>query len=319
MRFFFGGLIVLWCFFSCSDKKQPQVDVSKVKVDFSVKRFDVDFYKSTKENLSEVKKKYPYLFPKQLTDSLSLARINDKEEQELFAETQKMYKDFSSIESQLESLFKHVKYYNSNFKAPNVVTMLTNIDYESRVIYADSLLLISLDVYLGKNHQFYGDYPKYIKENNTKEHIIVDVTNAIINKQIYPSNKRRFLDKIINEGKKMYLLDMYLPEVSDAIKICYAQDKFDWAIANEEDVWMYFIDRKLLFSTDTKLNKRFLENAPFSKFYMQQDNLSPGKIGVWVGWQIVRSFMKHNDVSLQELLKMDEEKIFQKSKYKPKK
>jgi hypothetical protein len=67
------------------------------------------------------------------------------------------------------------------------------------------------------------------------------------------------------------------------------------------------------------LNQRFIEVAPFSKFYMNQDELSPGRIGVWMGWQIVNSYMKHNDVSLQELLKIDEDIIFTKSKYKPKK
>ncbi len=197
--------------------------------------------------------------------------------------------------------------------------MLTNIDYDSRVIYADSLLLISLDVYLGKNHKFYGDYPKYIKENNTKNHIVVDVAKAIINKQISLLKNRSFVEKMIYEGKKMYLLDAYLPTISDKEKIGYANDKLHWAEANEEQIWMYFIEKNLLFSTDTKLNKRFLENAPFSKFYMEQDNLSPGRIGVWVGWQIVRSYMKHNDVSLQELLKINEIDLFNKSKYKPKK
>ena len=82
---------------------------------------------------------------------------------------------------------------------------------------------------------------------------------------------------------------------------------------------MYFIERKLLFSTETKLQKRFLENAPFSKFYLEDDRQSPGRIGVWLGWQIVKSFMQNNDVSLQKLLTIDSEDLFKKSSYKPKK
>ena len=319
MRFFFIGLMVLCLFFSCSDKNETKIDVSEIKVDFSIKRYDVDFYNANAKTLPNVKQKYPYLFPNEFTDSLALAKINNKDEQELFAETQKIYDDLLPLKNQLNSLFKHIKYYNSRFKEPDIVTLLSNIDYESRVIYADSLLLISLDVYLGKQHRFYADYPKYIKENNTKEHLVVDVANAIINKQVHPSNKRRFIDKMIFEGKKMYLLDLYLPTISDQEKIGYSSDKFNWANANEQQIWMYFIDRKILFSTDLNLNARFLENAPFSKFYMEQDNLSPGKIGVWLGWQIVRSFMEKNDVSLQELLKMNEDEIFKKSNYKPKK
>lgn len=319
MRFFWGGLLVLCCFFSCSDKNNPKIDVSNIQVDFDVKRFDVDFYNSTQETLPKVKEKYPYLFPEEFSDSLSFAKIKDMQEQELFAETQKIYADFSSIKENLTSLFKHIKYYNLRFKSPDVITILSNIDYESRVIYADSLLLISLDVYLGKNHKFYVDFPKYIKENNTKEHLVVDVANSIIDVQLPATNTRRFVDKMIFEGKKMYLLDSYLPDISELEKIGYSSEKLDWALANEEEIWKYFIDKKLLFSTDTKLNKRFLENAPFSKFYMGQDNLSPGRIGVWVGWQIVQSFMKHNDVSLQKLMQLSEEEIFQKSKYKPRK
>ncbi|ARV06714.1 gliding motility lipoprotein GldB [Polaribacter sp. SA4-10] len=319
MRFFLIVFVVLFSLFSCKSDDIKKVDVSKVDIAFSVDRFDVDFYTANKESLHKVKDKYPFFFPYQITDSLSLSKIADKDEQELFTETQKVYKDFSSVEKKLFLLFKHVKYYNPKFKSPKVITMLTNIDYENRITYADSLLIISLDAYLGNNHKFYSDFPNYIKENNTKEHIIVDVANTIINKQVSPFKNRSFISKMIYEGKKMYLLDLYLPLISDKEKIGFEQDKLEWANANEEQIWKYFIDKKLLFSTDTKLNKRFIETAPFSKFYMEHDNLSPGRIGVWIGWKIVKSYMKHNDVSLQELLKTSETDLLKKSKYKPKK
>ena len=74
----------------------------------------------------------------------------------------------------------------------------------------------------------------------------------------------------------------------------------------------------MLYSTDLSLNQRFLDVAPFSKFYLGEDNKSPGRIGVYIGWQIVRSYMRNNDVSLRELMKTKEDIIFQKSKYKPK-
>ncbi len=83
-------------------------------------------------------------------------------------------------------------------------------------------------------------------------------------------------------------------------------------------IWSYFVDKELLYSTDNSLNTRFIDLAPFSKFYLDIDNKSPGSVGSWLGWQIVRSFMKYNkDVSLTELMKMDNETIFKKSKYKP--
>ncbi|TXD47676.1 gliding motility lipoprotein GldB [Polaribacter sp. IC073] len=319
MRFFLVILAVLFGFYACDTDNIHKVDVSNIDVNFEVKRFDVDFYTSEKQNLPELKRKYPYFFPKEITDSISVSKMSNKDELELFAETQEIYQDVSPLKEELRLLFKHVKYYNSKFIAPDVITMLTNIEYESRVIYADSLFIISLDVYLGKHHEFYADYPKYIKENNTKEHIVVDVAKAITEKQIFNTSDRSFVGKMIHEGKKMYLLESYLPTVSSREIIGYEEDKFNWVTANEEQIWTYFIEKKLLFSTDTKLNKRFLDTAPFSKFYMEHDNLSPGRVGIWVGWQIVRSYMKQNDVSLQELLKINELDLFKKSKYKPKK
>ncbi|WP_299050029.1 gliding motility lipoprotein GldB [uncultured Polaribacter sp.] len=319
MRFFLRVLIVLPLFFSCSDKKKTQIDVSNINVDFSVKRFDVDFYNANKFSLKGVKEKYPFLFPPSFSDSLALSKINDSTEQELFIESQKIYQDFSGVKTQLGSLFKHIKYYNRKFRAPNVITLLTNIDYSNRVIYTDSLLLISVDAYLGKKHPFYSDYPSYIKENNTKDNIVVDVAKSIISTQILNNNNRSFINKIIYEGKKMYLLDLYLPLVSNKLKIGYTIDKLQWAEENEENIWQYFIEKKILYSTSTKLNKRFIEDAPFSKFYLEADQMSPGKIGVWVGWQIVNSYMQNNDVSLQEFLKIKPEDLFKKSKYKPRK
>ncbi len=317
MRKILFYFLISFLFLSCDKESKTIVDVSEISVDFSVNRFDVDFYSSTKDNLQTLKNKYPLLFPKGVQDSVWINKINNKDEQELFAETQKEYKDIGSLKEQFTSFFKHVKYYNPKFVAPNVITMLTNIDYDNRVIYADSLLLVSLDAYLGKNHDFYGSYPQYIKQNNTKEHIIVDVANAIIQKQISANTERTFLGKMIIEGKKMYLLDAYLPNISDNEKAGYSQEKFNWAIANEEQIWKYFVEKDLLYSTDAKLDKRFMDLAPFSKFYLEEDSKSPGQIGSWIGWQIVRSYMQNNDVSLRQLLQLDTETIFKKSKYKP--
>lgn len=302
----------------CKKSSKNKIDVSNIVANVTIQRFDVDFYTTTKESLLETKKKYPLLFPANVDDSVWVQKINDKDERELFTETQKVFADFSSEEKQLNKLFQHIKYYHPTFKIPKVITLLTNIDYENRITYANDLLLISLDAYLGENHPFYNDYPKYISQNNTKKHLIVDVANTFINKQVPLNRKRSFLDKMIYEGKKMYLLDCYLPDVSDEVKIGYSPIKFDWSKHSEENIWRYFIEKDLLYSTDTKLNKRFLDIAPFSKFYLAEDNLSPGRIGVYIGWQIVRGFMQNNDISLQELMNTSEEEIFKKSKYKPK-
>lgn len=320
MRNFIAFFLITLLVISCKNKEQNIVDVSHITVDLDVKRFEVDFYNTTEESLADTKEKYPMFFPKSISDSIWLSKISDTDEQELYRETIKAHEDIEPLEAELTSMFQHIKYYYKDFVIPDVITVISNIDHDYRIIYNPTLLIISLDCYLGSDHPFYGDYPKYIRQNNTPNHIVVDVAQEIISRQVSPyTNDRSFLGKMIEEGKKMYLLDLYLPSVSDREKIGYSPEKYNWAVANEEQVWKYFLSKDLLYSTDTKLNKQFLDNAPFSKFYLSQDNLSPGRIGVFMGWQIVRSYMKNNDVTLQELLKLKPQDLFLGSKYKPNK
>ena len=75
----------------------------------------------------------------------------------------------------------------------------------------------------------------------------------------------------------------------------------------------------MLYSDEQKLTSRFIDAAPFSKFYLEIDNDSPGSVGTWIGWQIVRSYMENNTITLDQLLKTEAKEIFEKSKYKPKK
>ncbi|MBU0940186.1 MAG: gliding motility lipoprotein GldB, partial [Bacteroidetes bacterium] len=127
------------------------------------------------------------------------------------------------------------------------------------------------------------------------------------------------LSSMIYAGKELYMKDLFLPEVAANEKIGYTEDQMIWCKENESYIWRYFIDKQLLYSDDQKLIPRFINPAPFSKFYLEIDNESPGKVGAYIGWQIVNSYMQNNEVSLQQLLKMNAQEIFEKSKYKPKK
>ena len=312
----FVGMLLLA---SCTKKEKVEVDISAIEVDLEVKRFEQDFYSSDSTDLLELKQKYPKLFPVNVPDSIWIAKMEDSDEQELFREVNTRFVDFRKESKQLSDLFKHVKYYYQGFKEPTVYTVMSNIDYQNSVIYADSLLFISLDVFLGKDKKVYQDYPEYIKQNFTKNHLIVAVAKSLAEREVPRTNNRTFISKMIQKGKLLYLLDAFLPKIKDAYKIGYTQEQLDWADFNDVAMWKYIVEKQLLFSNDQELNRRFLDNAPFSKFYSAQDNETPGRIGEWFGWQIVRSFMKNNDVSLQKMLQTDNEEIFKRSKYKPSK
>lgn len=316
MRKILGFVAISLLLTACFKEKKPSIDVSKIPVTMNVERFEVDFYGNQELELPALKAKYPKMFPAE-NDSVWERKRTDKDELELYRETHKVFKKFDDVEADLVRFFQYVKHYNPNFLEPEVFTVISNIDYQHRVIYNGEVLVISLDAYLGETHEFYGDYPGYIRHNNTRERIVVDVANALVQQQVRITTGRRFIEKVVNRGKQLYVLSQYLPFVAEPVLLGYSPEKLAWASANEEEVWRYFVGKDLLYSTDKSLDRRFLDLAPFSKFYMAHDNDSPGQIGAWIGLQIVNSFMENNDVSLQELIKTNEEQIFAKSKYKP--
>ena len=120
-------------------------------------------------------------------------------------------------------------------------------------------------------------------------------------------------------GKILYFKDVMIPFKSDEEKIGYTKDQLAWALANESSIWEFFVERELLFETDPKLAGRFINPAPFSKFNLELDAESPGRLGQYIGWQIVKAYMENSDADLKDMLQMDATELFNKSKFKPRK
>lgn len=312
-------LIIMVFFISCDKKNKVEKAIEEVPVTLDVERFDKVFYESPISDISRIKKEHPYFFPAGNEDTVWTNKMKNPLLKEVHDEVQKKFGDFLSERTDLEELFRHIKYYFPQTKLPKVVTLISEVDTQSKVIYADSLLLISLDVYLGKDHRFYEGFPEYQRLSFEKSQLLPDVVSDFSLRKITPPTDRTLLSQMIYFGKDLYLKDILIPQVSDADKIGYSPEQIAWSQENENYIWRYFVDENLLYDSDPKLPGRFINPAPFSKFYLEIDNESPGKIGMWIGWQIVRSYMKNNDVSLQYLLQADAKEIFDNSKYKPKK
>ena len=192
--------------------------------------------------------------------------MKDKDELFLYNSSQKVFGDFSEEEKALDDLFKHVKYYYPNFKEPKVITILTNVDYNNKVVYADSLLFVSLDVYLGKEHEVYEDYPNYIKQNFTKKHLLVDVAEQLSVPMQRPGNLNSYISKIIQEGKKMYLISALLPDTEASEIIGYTEEQLYWAEKSESNIWKYFIENEMLYSNDPSFRIDLSETPLFQNF-----------------------------------------------------
>lgn len=316
---YFLFLIGITLFFCCKEEDKTAEAISKVQADFEVVRFDRLFADASSNDISELKANYPYLFPKQYSDSVWVAKLTDTLQIELEDEVNKVFKDFDEESEGIASLFQHFKYYFPGFYAPKVITVISDVNYNGRVILADSLLLLGLDNYLGREHHFYAGLPNYVSKGLDKTYLTSNIASALAKKvNKYPRN-RSFLSRMIYYGKELYLIDRLLPNNDDYQKIGYTKEELEWSEINEEQIWRYFVEQELLYSTDSKLDRRFLDPAPFSKFGLELDSESPGRLGRFMGWQIVKAFMDKNpNITPVQLLSLPADDIFKKSNYKPK-
>lgn len=312
-------LLVLLTFvvMGCKNEDKIETEVKKIPLVVHVSRFDNEFAKATPSDIPKLRKEYPYFFP--APDSVWVAKLQDSLQIELRGEVMDEFSDFENEVADIELLFKYIKYYFPKYSAPKIITVTNDVDHENRIILTDTLLLVGLDNYLGADHRYYTGIQKYIAAGMDRKYIVSDIANAYAQKIVPRLQGRTFLDRMIYYGKILYLKDKIMPFQTDGQKINYSEDELAWAMANEEPMWRHFIERELLYSTDNKLTLRFLDPAPFSKFGLELDNESPGRLGRYVGWQIVRSFMNKNEVSLQQLMSLPAEDIFKKSNYKPNK
>lgn len=314
------SIVVMSAMTACSNN--DSVDVSDIKIDTELVRFDSLFYNiDGLDNLTSLKESYPLMFPSETNDSVWMNKVMDVEEQEVYKKATNVFGDFNDEYSEIVDVFKHIKYYYPEFEAPNTFTILSNFDYQYPVLYTQERLFISLDMYLGADEVEYQIFPKYLADNMIKERVKVDVADAI-SKNIAAIDKydRTLLSQMIYSGKLLYLSQKLIPNSGDSLLIGYTQKELNWCNENEADIWAYMVKNKLIYSSDDKIIQRFINVAPFTKFYLELDKQSPGRVGVWLGWQIVKSYMKNNEVSLNELMINKEAKaIFIKSKYKPSK
>jgi gliding motility-associated lipoprotein GldB len=311
-------VLLIFSFLSCEPSDSVNPDIVSLDIELNIIRFDSIFANASADDLQELKKDYPFMFNNSVPDSLWLNKMNDTLQNTIEKEVSVQFADFKEYESDITLFFKHLKYYFPDQTIPKVVTLAEYVDYNSKTILNDDLLFVSLDNYLGKEHEFYAGFKDYIAALQEPNQMLPDIAESFANKLIAYPNSRNFLSQLIYNGKKLYLKAQLLPLVDDYHLIGYSQEQLEWAEREEIMIWQYFIQRELLYSSDADLRRRFIDEGPFTKFYLEIDNETPPRLGQFIGWQIVKAYAeKHPDTNLQDILKLDYQKLFNDSKYKP--
>jgi hypothetical protein len=216
----------------------------------------------------------------------------------------------------LVDAFKHYKYYYPNKSIPKVITYVSYFGY-SNITYDTSVLGIGLDMYLGKDFDYPPTFPEYIRMTMTKDYMLSNCMKVLATMQynLDPADNK-LITAMIDNGKQLYFTDLMLPDEPDYLKIGYQKKGIEWCKKNEPEIWQFFVEKDLLYSTDADETSHYVSPGPNTSGMPVE---SPGNVGSWVGWQIVRKYMdNHPETTIDDLMKMDAQKILNLSQYKPK-
>ncbi len=316
--FVFFGFTLLH---SCRPKAP---EVSHVNPNVSIGHFDHAFFTmdSTdfEKELEQLRLDFPDFFNSSQDNEVLKDRYFDPQIRELYASVDSIFSDLDSLDVELLKSFQYLYHYFPDLEKVKVYTWVSNFESLDPVLVSGQTLLISLDLYLGSEASFYKTAPDYIKQGFDKRYLLSDLYFAFFSTLIPLPEDNSLLAYMIHYGKIHYLTSLMLPSASEAEVMKYSKTKMDWCTSNEAEVWAYFIDRKLLFSSHQESKRRFIEDAPFSKFNTSFDRATPGRIGQWMGWNIITSYMdSHPQISLSELInEQSSQKILRESRYKPK-
>jgi len=337
------SLLIL--FFSCCNDKTKAPDISGIKVNLVIDRFDKDFSDldtaDLERGLVSLHKKYPGFYPIFIRNILGLDSSSVKEGITRFINQNKMVTDAAvssfqnteTIHHDFEKAFRFVKYYYPDYKVPGVLLFAGPPDAFARKqngemvtgFLTNEFLGVGLQFYLGKEFPMYKDQyyianiaPQYRSRRFDKEFLVADAMKLIAD-DIYPEKNtdKGLIEQMIEKGKQLWLLDKFLPTVHDSIKTGYTRQQLDWCSSNEGLIWNEIITtEKDLYTRDPLTLQNYLGEAPFTQSLSPS---SPGNIGQWVGWQIVKMFAeKNSSLKIDEVLNTDAKKILEMAKYKPK-
>ena len=247
--------------------------------------------------------------PEFLNDTLYGFRQTNAREQELFA-------DVSGLEKSLSKAFSRIQWLYPETEIP--VFYLFVSGFQMPIYFGDELMGIGADMYLGSDYEYYNRVVyDYQKQTMRPECIPVDVVTAYLFHVLpYTSTKSRLLDQMLYRGKIMYLTAQIFDELPGYEVMGWTQEQWNWCVENEQAIWHLVMDKRDLFKTESLVLTSYLNDGPFTSEISQD---SPGRLGIWLGWRIVESYMEHNSqVSLQELIaEPDAQKILEESYYRP--
>ena len=323
---------------SCLQDAGPKSpDVSGIEVDLEINRFEQALFNldtnQIDQELAELKEAFPEfttIFFGQIlgTTNAPISEsdyikgfINFPELRKLYDTCTVIYPNLDFLEKEMEEALRYFKYYFPDESTPTLTTFISEYSLGA-FIYDENKLALGLDFFLGANYPYARYVPgnpnfsDYLIRSFNKDHMTKKALKPLVEDIVGTAKGGRMIDFMINAGKQLYMHESLQPKAPDSVLLEMTGAQCLWLLDNEIQVWAYLLQENLIYDAEWLKIRKFVEYAPNIP---QMHPEAPGRSANWVGFQIVKAFMKNNpEVTLAELVAIeDNQSILDRSKYKP--
>lgn len=334
---FFLLILVVGC---QSESRRDVPDVAQIEMDIAIQRFDQALFgldtANMEQSLAQLSAQYPELSSLFFTHILGADDPNIAPEgpaqyikgfiefpatRQLYDTVQLVYNNLAGIKAELEQAFRYFKHYFPEETTPTVSTIISEYSLGA-FVYGDNELAIGLDFFLGENYPYQAynrenpAFSAYLSRTFNRDHLVSKTIQALVSGLSDGPPGNRLLDVMIHNGKHLYILDYLLPYAPDSVKLEVRPEQVEWLKDNELEMWAFFLKEELLYSSDWQDIRKYVDYSPHSPGMPTE---APGRTANWLGWQIVKAYMKrHPEMSMPDLFSLtDAQAILDDSKYKP--
>ena len=317
-------ILSILLFVGCSQETCRET-VDAVPIQLEIQRIDKELFQTQSAiQIEELLDKYPafsklFLDADQYPNNAVLAEsifnlIQNPSIDTLYQESLDAFQDIDQLMEELGEAFGKLSVYYPATRIPVVQTAVTGL-YKDLII-SNEQIIIGMDFFIGPDASYPPQQiPEYILNRYDTKHLPSNIMQFISSQYIQQSKGESMLAEMIDHGKSYYLLSKILPCTPENILIGYTDQEWEDALENDAIIWANFIENELLYSTDHQMKQKFLGERP--NVYEISERC-PGRIGRWLGWQIVKSYVEKTGASVQTLMEEpDANKVFRLSGYKP--
>ena len=333
-------LLVCMGVVSCKKKNAPlevakpqlteeQVEASK-SVEVQILRYEQDLFNIDKGNMAASFASMYGKYPENIiakgawenTEMLQSIRgfISDPVVEEVYRDTQAQFSDMSEFKNEITAALSLYLAHFPNERVPDFCTLVSGIDFQMPQVFGyENTIFICLDMYLGKDYKQYAQagMPKYIAARCDKKYMATDCfSKALVYRHLPDKTLVTLLDNMVDAGKKMLFTQTMFPTTPAQDILGYSKEQYKWATSHESAVWHALIEKNKVYDNSEDVIRRMMDETPFTRDF---GNDSPGRLGVFIGYQIVQSYMKnHPGTTLKDLMSVtDSQKFLKESGYKP--